>query len=124
LLAAAGALAFTALKRTADLFYTPTTLAERGGPVVGKRIKIGGFVQPGSLEYGEGTLLEFKAVDQTGEIAVVYDGLVPDLFREGQGVVATGAFREDGVFEATRILAKHDEKYEPRELRDARMPAS
>ena len=120
LVIAAAALASFALRQHADLFYTPELLVERGMPEAGQRIRIGGFVEDGSLTYGEGAELLFKIVDGSGEsVTVSYVGIVPDLFREGEGVVATGRFAEgETVFGAEQILAKHDETYEPRELRD------
>lgn len=118
LVVAAVALASTALRQHADLFYTPELLVERGMPEVGQRVRIGGFVVLGSRENGEGAEMLFTIGDGSGEtVRVSYTGLVPDLFREGEGVVATGRF-EDGsnVFVAEEILAKHDENYTPREL--------
>lgn len=115
LLAAAG-LAFVALRQSANLFYTPTELAERGGPEPGLKGKIGGFVEVGSLVYTDGTRFVFRVVDEAHSIDVEFDGVAPTLFQEGAGVVADGAFNEDGRFVATRLLAKHDENYVPREL--------
>ena len=118
LVIAAVALASTALRQHADLFYTPELLVERGMPEAGQRVRVGGFVQIGSRENGEGAEILFTIEDGSGEtVRVSYTGLVPDLFREGEGVVATGRF-EDGstVFVAEEILAKHDETYQPREL--------
>ncbi len=124
LIAAAAILAFVAAGRTADFFYTPTRLAEIGGPTPGLRGKVGGFVKPGSLAYGEGGRIDFLVVDDAHEIAVTHVGLAPDLFQEGSGVVAEGAFNENGVFEASRLLAKHDENYVPRELEGVEAPSS
>lgn len=120
LVAAAAALAAFALRQHADLFYTPQLLAERGMPEPGQRIRIGGFVEKGSLSYGEGVEIVFTIVDgSTAFVRVRYVGIAPDLFREGEGVVATGRFLdEQTTFTAEQILAKHDETYEPRELRD------
>ncbi|MDJ0920541.1 MAG: cytochrome c maturation protein CcmE [Henriciella sp.] len=124
LVASAAVLASVALRRHADLFYTPALLAERGMPEQGQRVRIGGFVETGSLTYGDGAELYFIIEDGSGEsVRVTYTGIVPDLFREGEGVVATGAFGENPeVFEASEILAKHDETYQPRELRDLEAP--
>jgi len=118
LIIAAVALASTALSRHADLFYTPELLVERGMPEAGQRIRIGGFVEMGSRENGQGAEMLFTIEDGSGEtIRVSYTGLVPDLFREGEGVVATGRFDAGStVFVAEEILAKHDENYQPREL--------
>lgn len=119
LLAAAAALASVALLRNANLFYTPQLLAERGMPDAGEVIKIGGFVQPGSLTYADNAEILFTVSDNSPNTLIVsYTGITPSLFREGQGVVATGAFTDDNVFVASKLLAKHDENYQPRELRD------
>lgn len=126
LIIAAVALASVALRRHADLFYTPELLVERGMPELGQRIRIGGFVQVGSRRNGEGAEMLFAIEDGSGEtVEVSYTGLVPDLFREGEGVVATGRF-ETGpdLFVAEEILAKHDENYQPRELEDLKRPAA
>lgn len=115
-----------ALRQHADLFYTPQLLVERGMPEAGQRVRIGGFVQLGSRRNGDGAEILFVIEDGSGEtVDVSYTGLVPDLFREGEGVVATGRF-EDGsrLFVAQEILAKHDENYQPRELEDVERPAA
>lgn len=119
LVIASVALASIALRRHADLFYTPELLLERGQPAPTQRIRIGGFVEQGSLTRMAGAEIRFKVVDGSGEaVWVSYTGITPDLFREGEGVVATGRFANGpAVFMAEEILAKHDETYEPRELR-------
>lgn len=125
LLAGAAGLAAVALRQHADLFYTPGLIAERGMPDAGKRVRIGGWVQPGSLVYGDGAEMRFMVEDGSGElVSVSYTGIAPDLFREGEGVVATGRFDTQGAFTAEQILAKHDENYEPRELKKAGQAAS
>lgn len=126
LVIAAVVLASTALSRHADLFYTPELLAERGMPEAGQRIRIGGFVQMESRTNGEGAEILFTVEDGSGEtVRVSYTGLVPDLFREGEGVVATGRFQpESTLFVAEEILAKHDENYQPRELEGLSRDAS
>ena len=125
LLVSAVALAAVALRQHADLFYTPQLIAERGQPDVGKRVRIGGWVQIDSIEYGEGADMTFLIEDGSGEtVEVAYTGVVPDLFREGEGVVATGRFGAGGDFTAENILAKYDENYEPRELKNARQATS
>ncbi|MEL6691913.1 MAG: cytochrome c maturation protein CcmE [Pseudomonadota bacterium] len=118
LVAAAVAMASMALRQHADLFYTPELLVERGMPKPGQRVRIGGFVELGSRTLGEGAEMLFTIEDGSGEtVRVSYTGLVPDLFREGEGVVATGRFEAGtDVFTAEEILAKHDENYQPREL--------
>lgn len=121
LLAAAG-LAFMALRQSANLFYTPTALAERGGPEAGLAGKIGGFVEVGSLVYTQGSEFTFRVVDDAHSIEVEYDGIAPALFQEGAGVVAEGEFNVEGRFVASRLLAKHDENYVPRELANVESP--
>ena len=89
-------------------------------PEAGQRVRIGGYVETGSLKYADGAEIQFRIVDGSDQVVVVsYTGITPDLFREGEGVVATGRFGEDvSLFIADEILAKHDENYQPRELRD------
>lgn len=119
LVAAAALLAFFALRENANLFYTPQILAEKGLPEAGREVKVGGWVEPGSLSYMDGgTTLVFTVIDNSPHtIRVGFTGVAPDLFREGQGVVATGSFNPDGSFTARQLLAKHDENYQPRELK-------
>lgn len=119
LVAAAAVLAYFALRENANLFYTPEILAEKGLPEAGREVKVGGWVEPGSLTYADqGTTLVFTVIDNSPHtIRVSFTGVAPDLFREGQGVVATGNFNPDGSFTARQLLAKHDENYQPRELK-------
>lgn len=122
LLLAAAALAFFAMRQHVNLFYTPEILASSGMPEPGREVKVGGWVEPGSLTYSDdGRTMQFVVIDNSPHsITVRFTGIAPDLFREGQGVVATGRFGEAGVFVANSpngILAKHDENYQPRELR-------
>lgn len=119
LLLAAAALAFFALRENANLFYTPEILAGQGLPEENREVKVGGWVEPGSLTYSDdGATMIFTVIDNSPHtITVSYTGIAPDLFREGQGVVATGRFGADGHFTARQILAKHDENYQPRELK-------
>ena len=119
LVAAAAMLAYFALRENANLFYTPEILAEKGLPEAGREVKVGGWVEPGSLTYADqGTTLVFTVIDNSPHtIRVSFTGVAPDLFREGQGVVATGSFNPDGSFTARQLLAKHDENYQPRELK-------
>lgn len=125
LVLSAAALVFIAARENANLFYTPERIAATGGPAIGERAKIGGFVEPGSLSYGADALIAFSVIDDSDHVvAVAYRGVAPDLFREGSGVVATGAFNADGTFEASELLAKHDENYVPRELKHLEDPAS
>ena len=124
LLVGAAVLAFFALRQSANLFYTPTDLAQSGGPTPGLAGKIGGLVESGSISYGAGTTLVFRVVDANASIDVKFDGIPPALFKEDAGVVATGVFDADGRFVASNLLAKHDENYVPRELSDLESPAS
>ncbi|MAW82568.1 MAG: cytochrome c maturation protein CcmE [Parvularcula sp.] len=115
LLAAAAVLVFTALQRNIAYFYTPSEAAE-AAIEPGANIRLGGLVETGSLEHGDGLEIFFRVTDGGATMPVRYSGIVPDLFREGQGVIAQGAFNQDGVFVASTILAKHDENYIPKEL--------
>src|SRR2546423_1562094 len=100
-------------------FYSPSDLAVKAVDP-GRRIRIGGLVEQASLvRQGDGGRVGFRVTDGKSDLAVVYDGVLPDLFREGQGVVAEGRLQPDGVFAATSVLAKHDEKYMPPEVADA-----
>lgn len=119
LVAAAAVLAFFALRENANLFYTPEVLAEKGLPKAGREVKVGGWVEPGTLTYTDaGATMEFVVIDNSpNTITVRFTGVAPDLFREGQGVVATGTFTAEGLFVAKQLLAKHDENYQPRELK-------
>lgn len=123
LVLAAIGIAALALGRHADLFYTPELLIERGMPELGQRVRIGGFVEKGSLVYDEGATVLFTIIDGSEKsVPVAFEGIPPDLFREEQGVVATGKFDESyDLFVASDILAKHDENYQPRELEGVTM---
>ena len=114
----AAALALYALKDSIVFFYGPSEIAEKH-VAPGTRMRIGGLVQPGSLQKGQGQKATFGVTDNSTTIAVSYEGLLPDLFREGQGVVAEGVLVGPGVFRADTVLAKHDERYMPREVVDA-----
>lgn len=121
-LAAAGLVTY-AVRESANLFYTPERLVELGLPEPGKQVKIGGLVEPGSLVYGDNAEIRFHVIDGSPmTVEVSYTGIAPDLFREGQGVVATGSFDASGQFTATQLLAKHDENYVPRELQHLEVP--
>lgn len=124
LLAAATALVLMAFNDNLVFFYSPSELAEKAiGPNAigpGRRIRIGGLVEPHSVTHqADGHGIDFRVTDGKATVAVVYNGVLPDLFREGQGVVAEGRLRPDGTFAATSVLAKHDEKYMPPEVADA-----
>ncbi|MEM6410110.1 MAG: cytochrome c maturation protein CcmE [Pseudomonadota bacterium] len=124
LLVVAATLVVLAVQESANLFWTPTKLAQNGGPIPGLSGKIGGFVAVGSLTYSTSTEISFRVIDDAHSISVVYEGIAPDLFEEGAGVVAEGVFNENGVFVAQQLLAKHDENYVPRELADVEGPKS
>ena len=115
-----------ALKQNIDLFYTPTQLVEGLGddkikPEVGQRLRIGGLVMPGTVKRNMDDLkVSFKLSDDGGGIVTLeYEGILPDLFREGQGIVAQGTLKSDNVITATEVLAKHDEEYMPSEVAEA-----
>ncbi|MET0437853.1 MAG: cytochrome c maturation protein CcmE [Devosia sp.] len=113
----AAALVLTALRDQIVFFYSPTDVQTRGVEP-GHPIRLGGLVKDGSW-VREGQSNRFVVTDGATEIAAHYVGILPDLFREGQGVVAEGAIGPDGSFTATNVLAKHDENYLPREVVDA-----
>jgi cytochrome c-type biogenesis protein CcmE len=117
-LAIAAALVLSALRDSIVFFNSPTDIAEKH-PAAGTRMRVGGLVKPGSLQRGDNLQIRFDVTDGKSDIAVRYQGIVPDLFREGQGVVAEGVLRRDGSFLASNVLAKHDEKYMPPEVADA-----
>jgi cytochrome c-type biogenesis protein CcmE len=119
LLGAASGLVMLALSDSVAFFVTPTDIATRQ-VAADKRFRLGGLVVPGSIDRsaGDGTI-GFALTDQAHEVRVRYRGLLPDLFREGQGIVAQGHLAGDGVFDASEVLAKHDESYMPREVADA-----
>jgi cytochrome c-type biogenesis protein CcmE len=117
-LALAVGLTLWGLSDSVSFFYTPSQ-ALQAKPPAGRSIQLGGLVARGSVVKHPDGAVEFTVQDQHAVDKVVYRGDLPDLFREGQGVVATGAFRQDGVFEAHRVLAKHDERYMPREVAKA-----
>lgn len=114
----AAGLVLYALSDTITFFHTPSDLAETGVKP-GQRIRLGGMVEDGSVKKGPGTLTTFSVTDQIKAVTVSYDGILPDLFREGQGVVTEGKLQEDGTFAADTVLAKHDENYMPRELTES-----
>jgi cytochrome c-type biogenesis protein CcmE len=107
-----------ALRDTIVFFHTPTEVAEKHVPA-GKRIRLGGLVEKGSLKRGAGTTVDFIITDTSKSIPVRYTGILPDLFREGQGVVAEGRLDAGGRFIADTVLAKHDETYMPPEVAKA-----
>ena len=117
-LAFAIGLVLFALSDQIVFFRTPTdVVAKTVDP--GVRIRLGGLVAEDSVVRGDGTNVRFGVTDTEHTIAVVFEGVLPDLFREGQGVVAEGMVQSDGTFVADTVLAKHDENYMPREVADA-----
>ncbi|MEO0981562.1 MAG: cytochrome c maturation protein CcmE [Pseudomonadota bacterium] len=118
ILAGAAALALMAISDSASFFRTPSDLlADAEGRT--QSIRLGGLVEGGSVRTVGAVETVFRITDGTESIEVAYTGPLPDLFREGQGVIATGDLGPDGRFEARRLLAKHDENYVPKELVDA-----
>jgi cytochrome c-type biogenesis protein CcmE len=111
-------LVLLALRDNIVFFYGPSELAQKA-PHAGQRLRIGGLVKQGSLVHEGGQTVHFAVTDTKQEIEVSYTGPLPDLFREGQGVVAEGTLARDNIFRADSILAKHDERYMPREVADA-----
>jgi cytochrome c-type biogenesis protein CcmE len=116
-LGVAAVLVLSAFEDSLVFFYSPTDLAERQ-IAPGRKFRLGGLVEEGSVER-DGASLRFRVTDLNRVVPVAYTGIVPDLFREGQGVVAEGSLGPDGVFAASHVLAKHDETYMPREVADA-----
>ncbi len=117
-LAIAVALVLNALRDSIVFFSTPQMVAEKHVPP-GRRFRLGGVVEPGSLHRGDNLAVTFKVADGSNALEVAYKGILPDLFREGQGVVAEGALDSAGVFRADTVLAKHDETYMPKDVADA-----
>ncbi len=118
LLGGAVALALVALQDTVTFFFTPSQAAERNIQP-GQRVRLGGLVEEKSIKkLADGVTTEFRITDQAKTVTVHYKGVLPDLFREKQGVVVQGAFQPDRVFVAATVLAKHDENYVPKELSD------
>jgi cytochrome c-type biogenesis protein CcmE len=121
----ATALVMYALRSNIDLFYTPGEILYGKGeahekPEAGQRLRVGGLVMPGSVRRDPNTLaVSFKLYDARGVVSVSFEGILPDLFREGQGVVAQGVLAAGNQVIAKEVLAKHDEKYTPPEIEDA-----
>jgi cytochrome c-type biogenesis protein CcmE len=116
-LAVAAALVLNAMRDSIVFFSTPAAVAEKHIPA-GKRFRLGGLVEPGSLVRGDDLAIRFLVADASASLPVSYKGILPDLFREGQGVVAEGALDSSGVFRADTVLAKHDETYMPKDVAD------
>jgi cytochrome c-type biogenesis protein CcmE len=117
-LGAAVLLVLFAMKDSIVFFNSPTDLTEKH-IAPGTRIRLGGLVEPGSVVRGDNLVVRFEVTDGNRAVGVTYQGILPDLFREGQGIVAEGALDGAGVFRADNVLAKHDENYMPKEVADA-----
>ncbi len=118
-LAGAAALALTAFQENLIFFYSPSDLAKRELPPA-RPIRLGGLVEEESvIRQADGLTVAFRITDLSESVPVVYKGILPDLFREGQGVVTEGTMGRDGVFVASEVLAKHDETYMPPEVAEA-----
>jgi cytochrome c-type biogenesis protein CcmE len=117
-LAVAVALMLNAFRDSIVFFNSPSDVAEKH-IAPGTRIRLGGLVKAGSLVRGDDLKIRFAVTDGSREMTVAYQGVLPDLFREGQGVVAEGVLDGSGSFNADSILAKHDETYMPKEVADA-----
>jgi cytochrome c-type biogenesis protein CcmE len=117
-LALAAGLVLTALEDSIVFFYSPSDVAEKN-IAPGERFRLGGLVEEGSVVRDQGTRVTFAVTDTNRTLRVAFDGVLPDLFREGQGVVTEGALNQDGTFVADSVLAKHDESYMPPEVAEA-----
>lgn len=118
LLAGAAFLVFSSLGDNLNYVRTPTQMTEETVSV-GTRVRVGGLVGVDSIEHGQGSLLKFAITDGVNDVFVSYDGLTPDLFEEGQGMVAEGVVQPDGTVMASRLVARHDENYMPKEVYDS-----
>lgn len=112
-------LALTAFQKNLLYFYTPTQIAAGEAPH-GYPFRVGGLVVAGSVQREpNGIMVHFTVTDGTATVPVVFSGILPDLFREGQGIISIGQMNKQGMFEATEVLAKHDENYMPPEIADS-----
>lgn len=116
ILGIAAGIVLYALRDTIVFFYTPSEIAEKVTP--GQRFRLGGLVEAGSVVKGDGMKVRFAVTDTIRTVTVEYDGQLPDLFREGQGVVTEGKLDASGNFVADTVLAKHDETYMPKDVAD------
>ncbi len=117
-LGSAVTLTFYALGQKASYFYMPADL-QAATLAPGQRIRLGGLVEKGTIVRDQGTKVEFSVTDTEQSVKVVYSGILPDLFREEQGVITEGTLGANGVFIADSVLAKHDETYMPKEVADS-----
>ncbi len=112
-------LVLNAFRSNLVFFFTPTQIADGEAPT-GKTFRVGGLVEEGSVKReGDGTIVTFRVTDSAKTIVVSYKGILPDLFKEGRGIVAQGMVQSDGSFRASEVLAKHDENYMPPEAAEA-----
>lgn len=119
LVGAAVGLVLYALKNNVSLYFTPTQVYNKEAPQ-GRSFRVGGLVEAGSVQrQSDGLTVHFRITDSVNSMQVVYKGILPDLFKEGKGVVAQGKVMEDNVFHADEVLAKHDENYMPPEAQHA-----
>lgn len=116
--AGASFLALTAFQKNLLYFYTPAQVASGEAPR-DYSFRVGGLVVQGSVQRDQGVTVHFSVTDGVASVPVVYTGILPDLFREGQGIISIGKLNGQGVFEATEVLAKHDENYMPPEVGEA-----
>jgi len=117
-LAIAIGLVLNALSGSIVFFNSPTDIKEKQ-IAAGTRVRIGGLVKDGSVQRGDNLRIRFEVTDGKSDVPVKFQGIVPDLFREGQGVVAEGKLEPGGILDADTVLAKHDERYMPKEVVDA-----
>ncbi|MCD6679588.1 MAG: cytochrome c maturation protein CcmE [Burkholderiaceae bacterium] len=118
-LAVAATFVTNAFRSNLVFFFTPTQIVDGEAPT-NKTFRIGGLVEPESVKrVGDGTTVTFRVTDNAKTISVAYTGILPDLFKEGRGVVAQGTLQSDGTFKAREVLAKHDENYMPPEAAEA-----
>ena len=117
-LAVALGLILFALNDQIVFFQSPTDITQKSIPA-GQRIRLGGLVEEGSVVRADNAQVSFRVTDTANAVAVTYKGILPDLFREGQGVVTEGVINAEGIFVADSVLAKHDENYMPKEVAEA-----
>lgn len=121
--ALAVSLVLYALQQNISLFYSPSQIVQGEAPQ-GQMIRVGGLVAMKSVQHGSGLKVSFVITDNQQQIPVDYDGILPDLFREGQGIVVQGKLDTQGRLQATQVLAKHDENYMPPEVAESLKPTS
>lgn len=117
-LISASVLVGVGMKDSIVFFKSPSEIAAQS-PAPGERLRVGGLVVEGTVSRGDGEVVRFDVTDGGATQRIEFAGVLPDLFREGQGIIAEGALNREGVFVANEVLAKHDEKYMPKEIADA-----